>query len=492
MEAEPGQEWQTTLRLINSNPFPLKIRAQLRDFIPGPDGGTPQFLVPEENATATFANWIETEEFLEVPAEQTYELPITVRVPDNAQPGGHFAAILVSTESEASAGTGVGTTQAISSLLFLRVAGEISEVATIRSFRTTDYIVANPEATLELRIENRGNVHVQPQGEVVIYNMWGQERGIVPINKNSLFGNVLPDSVRTFRYTWSGEWSLADIGRYTAEAALTYGSNGKKTIFEQTTFWFIPFQWVAALTVFIIGFVLLLRWAIRAYIKRMFALAGIEPDRLSSIADTRADTTSDVTRSRKVSMVAPLEAGILDLRSDLQSASSREESRLVVIARFIARYRTFFIAALAITAAAGLIGWFIVTALDDQRDFVITTDNGTQTTAAEARALRNPVNTDAIEPPDGKYLTLVNQSGDPSITTRVERLLSGTDQLVTATEFDANVVEDRTVIVYPVSETERALALSKILNEAPISALSEDETRSTEIIVYIGSDAINW
>lgn len=495
VEATPGQVWQTNLRLINPNSFPLRIRAELREFVPGPDGGTPQFIEPDPNATSSFANWITTTESVDIPPERTIELPVSVAVPGDAEPGGHFAAVLLSTEAVTTSGTGVGTAQAISSLLFLRVAGDVIEQASVRSFRTTEYIVSDPEATFELRVENSGNVHVQPQGEIVIYNMWGQERGIIPINKQSAFGNVLPDSIRTYRFTWTGDWSLADIGRYTAEVALSYGSDAKKSIIGETVFWFIPLQWVAVVVLFIVGFILMLRWAIAAYIKRMFMLAGIEgaPPAHPGVTDAPLRTpNSEKVSSTKVSIVAPLEAGILDLRGSLKQAADEEESKVVVVLAFVRQYRTFFIAVLSILAALAVIIWFFMAAFTPTRDFVITSESGAETSAAEARATRNPPSVFPTPSRGTPYLTLINRSGDPAALERVSRLIGGARQTITATEVDEGVVESRTVIVYPITETERALLLSKVLNEAPISALADSETRSSEIIVYIGSDAVNW
>jgi hypothetical protein len=493
VEAQPGQEWQTELRLINSNSFPLELSVAVQNFSPGPDGATPQFMDPDVDDQSLFANWIETDTSIIVPPEQTYELPIQVSVPADAEPGGHFAALLVSTNSANSGGTSVGTAQAISSLLFLRVAGDVSEIASIRSFRTTDYLVANPEATVELRVKNSGNVHIQPQGEIVLYNMWGQERGIIPINKQSAFGNVLPDSIRTYRFTWTGEWSITDIGRYTVEAALVYGSTGKKTIYDQTYFWFIPIQWLLLVVLFIVGFILLLRWAIRAYINHMFTIAGIDPAHPDTEPRTiDAVPESEAVTSKKVSVIAPLEEGLLDLRGNLKMAAAHEETKLAVLTAFIVRYKLFFLAVAAIIGALAIIIWFVTAAMSPERDFVITSDDGRETTAEQARATRNPISDAQTGALEGQFLTLINRSGDQVAEDRVRRLLDGGNQVITASDFDPNITESRTVIVYPVSETERALVLSKILNEAPISALSDSETRSREIIIYIGSDAVNW
>ena len=31
-------------------------------------------------------------------------------------------------------------------------------------------------------------MHIQPQGDIKIFNMWGQERGVIPVNRQTMFG----------------------------------------------------------------------------------------------------------------------------------------------------------------------------------------------------------------------------------------------------------------------------------------------------------------
>ena len=232
MSANPTQEWTSTVRVINPNPYELKVFANVVNFRPQGEDGQGRFvpIVEEESKGKSMAEWVDvTREEIIIPAEQTKELPFTITVPEDAPPGGHFAAMLIGTKPpEERSSSQMVTSQIVTSLLFLRVTGDVNEDGDIRSFRTADRVIEKPEAIFELRFENKGNVHILPQGEIQIKNMWGQERGIIPINRNTLFGNVLPDSVRQYRFSWTGEWSIADMGRYTAIASLAYGEDVRK------------------------------------------------------------------------------------------------------------------------------------------------------------------------------------------------------------------------------------------------------------------------
>ena len=102
----------------------------------------------------------------------------------------------------------------VSSLLFVNIKGDVVESGRIREFSTSQSLYQTPNVDFSVRFENTGNTHVHPQGEVTIYNMWGKERGQVMINnQDDDFGNVLPQSIRRFQFSWSGEQSLFDMAR---------------------------------------------------------------------------------------------------------------------------------------------------------------------------------------------------------------------------------------------------------------------------------------
>ena len=247
MSIDPNQEWRSSLRVININPFDLTVYVDVVNFLPQGEGGEGRFVpvTPSEDGGTTLAEWFTvTKEPILIPQEQSVEIPLVVRAPEDASPGGHFAAILVGTKplvpEEGQAR--VQTSQMVTSLFFARVSGDVIESGSIREFTTTGKYFNSPEANFELRFENKGNVHLKPQGDIRITNMWGEERGVVPINQNSSFGNVLPESVRKFNFSWKGEWSIADIGRYTAIATLAYGADDRQFASAETTFWVIPFK----------------------------------------------------------------------------------------------------------------------------------------------------------------------------------------------------------------------------------------------------------
>jgi uncharacterized membrane protein len=345
----PGDIWQSSVKIVNVNPYPLTVYAEVVNFAPTGEGGQGRFIpiLEKSENKATIAEWIEMGSGpYTIAPEQTSDLSFFVEVPKDAAPGGHYAAILITTQPSAPTNgevLSVQTAQTVTSLFFVRIEGDVDENGLIREFRTTKSFLPRPEAEFSLRFENKGNVHLQPKGDIVITNMWGTERGIIPVNYQTHFGNVLPNSIRDFTFVWKSEFGIADVGRYKAIATLAYGENGVKSVTTTTYFWVIPIKATLITVVTLALFIALIVWMIKAYVRRMLTLAGVD---VTASEELKGSTLN----YKKVS--APLRSGVLDLR---QRLSDVEESidMLSTIIQFVLQYKKFFISVVV------LIGIFI-------------------------------------------------------------------------------------------------------------------------------------
>lgn len=347
LSVDPGDVWQSSVRVVNTNNVPLTVYAEAVNFVPEGEYGLGKFMpvLHDPDIKATLAEWIEISEGpYTIPRGESKDISFFVDVPEDAAPGGHFAAILISTEPPQETGVPLAlvTTQTVAALFFARIEGNVIEDASIREFSVLDRSIELPEAEFSLRFENKGNVHLQPKGDIVITNMWGKERGVIPINHNTHFGNVLPASIRDFRFSWKGENSLTDIGRYKAVAALAYGEDGVKSVSSITYFWIIPVKGALITLGTLLIFIYAISWMIRRYVRNMLLLAGVDPDQPSEARTQRSDKSSLKLTSYKT-MSAPLRTGALDLRTNLRNASELRDVLGVVI-DFIKRYYRFFVA----------------------------------------------------------------------------------------------------------------------------------------------------
>jgi hypothetical protein len=163
----PGEIWRSNLKVINTNTFPLQLYVEPAHFAATGERGqgtvVPIRDIPEHESL--LVHWIRAEEpSIVVPPGESRDIPFTVAVPDDASPGSHFAALQVSTvPPDVTNAAGLSTAQVISSLLFVRVAGDVTEAASVRSFTAEHSFGTEPSTQLSLRIQNDGNVHVQPE-----------------------------------------------------------------------------------------------------------------------------------------------------------------------------------------------------------------------------------------------------------------------------------------------------------------------------------------
>ena len=109
------------------------------NFIPQGERGHSAFLPILESSDSgqTLAEWMTVPtEAITVEPEQSANIPVNIAVPADASPGGHYAAVMVGTRPPDTDGAvAVTTSQLISSLFFLRIAGDVVEDASIRTFR---------------------------------------------------------------------------------------------------------------------------------------------------------------------------------------------------------------------------------------------------------------------------------------------------------------------------------------------------------------------
>jgi hypothetical protein len=500
MSAVPSQAWNSSVQVINNNPQDITVYASVVNFAPQGETGSGKFLPVFESFTEgkTLAEWITvSDEPYLVSRKSSVSIPIILNVPEDAAPGGHYAAIMVGTRPvDRDQSFQVATLQIVTSLFFVRVAGDVVESGVIRTFRAEESFVDIPEIDFEVRFENKGNVHLQPQGNIVITNMWGKERGIVPINHQTHFGNVLPDSIRQFKFSWKGEQSFVDIGRYKAILTLAYGQNEPDSVTEAIYFWVIPIKSVLTMLSSLIVILLLVSWSVRVYIKRVLELLG--PQRNATVPQ-RIPREGDVLVRGRASVGAPISGGVSDIKDRLARTQAFLDTMRTLI-KFISLYKKFFGSVLLLGIAFIVIWYYLTEVTTIQRDYEITIDNRDtkvilsseeiiyDTTEAET-PVKSSVELEFKESPQVFELMLINSSDTPGVAAVLQQELEAQGYVIESLKSDFEKSKSRSVIVYDVDVQAEALALSQILGGVLLSARPSDtETVPSTISIYIGNE----
>ncbi len=375
MTITPGEQWSSFIKLVNVNNFPITLYASAVNFEAnrnenGKGKFTPLLSQDPEYKSTSLAGWIDvTGDPITIGAGDTVRLPFSINPPDNAPPGGHYAAILIGNQPviDPTEGSGIAVSSLISSLIFARVQGDVIEAGDIREFATEQIFYQEPEASFSIRFENTGNVHLLPQGDITIYNMWGKKRGIVPVNQKTTFGNVLPNTVRKFDFVWRGEGSPLEIGRYRAVTTLSYGNDQRRNISAATAFWVVPFVPVLSIlgTILLLG--LSIVWFIRLYIKRALSNEA----RALGYKSAKLETHKMPKKTR--ALTQPLVDGVMDLRNITLEEGSNE--RRLSFPGFLKKYRLFFLFLLVVIAGIILLRLFFAEVLISERAFEIQVDS---------------------------------------------------------------------------------------------------------------------
>lgn len=504
IKATPGQTWTSEIKIVNNNLHDLTVYLETVNFTASEESGRPAFIPINANDTKgeTLAEWIEaTPEGVFVPKQKSVSVPFSVTVPVDAPPGGHYAAILVGTKPNKGEGNNaaqVQTSQFVTSLLFLKVDGTIIEKGLIRSFVADKSIVQTPEASFTARFENQGNVHLQPQGDIQIFNMWGQERGVIPVNQRTQFGKVLKETIREYNFGWKGDVSLFDLGRYTAIMSLTYGEDQRQTISNTTYFWVIPYSLILFTLLGLTLFFGIIIFSIKLYIKSVLESAGV-----SSGSSVRKKTWSKIDSNAVVvesytRATVPIRKSLSKLSSDFLTANTAL-SRAGAIVQYVMSIRLFWLFSLAIIGALIIISLYYKSWSDNEREFEVSIlDNDVSTRVMNSEQvfyerlpeLPNVYVRELSEVDNLSKITVevYNQSGVIGTGAKLTKKLESFGLSNIKIDSDFTNLNDRTVIVYSSELQEVALALRREFGEEAL--ISAESTEINKIKIFVGKDLL--
>jgi len=263
LNVDPAKSTSFELKVRNITSSELVVTPTVDDFVAAGEDGQPKLLLNStEPNPLGLKSWVAALPQIKLAPQEAKSVKITLNVPSDASPGGHYGVVRFTGAAPDIDTTGVSLSASIGSLILANVSGNVVTKASVESFYTAQngksksMFETGPIQFVE-RIKNEGNVHIKPLGTIRITNTFGKEVGVISINEKG--GNVLPNSTRKFEQTFN-KGRL--FGRYKAEASIQYSG---QTMTSSLTFWVIPYKMIAiclgALFLIIAG----LRWGIKRY-----------------------------------------------------------------------------------------------------------------------------------------------------------------------------------------------------------------------------------
>lgn len=279
--SNPGDTIAETLRLYNDTDTDKTYYPVYYDFTaPKDESGSPMFVAEGTMATSSsLASWFKRLEPVSIKARGKQEVVMTIDVPQTAEPGGHYGALLFSDQPTDISNTNIGVGSQTGPLVLVNVFGDIKEELEILNFSASKFAASLP-IEFTLRLNNTGSVHQTPTGNISIRGWWPKEV-TVPVNNQKL-SHVLPHSVRKLNYSWTSngdrpegflskvkyEWQNLAFGRFEAGIDLNYGIAKDGAVAARTTFWIVPYHLLFAILLVVVAILVLLKLYTNVVISR--------------------------------------------------------------------------------------------------------------------------------------------------------------------------------------------------------------------------------
>lgn len=262
IEIKPGQtiiqEITVTNRISDNRTFKLEVE----DISGSSDASSAASLTGEARGPYSIRDYISfPEETFTLKLGERARIPVTITMPPNAEAGGYYGSVLVSTIRDSGSTDVVAPHSPIiarvGSLFFLTVPGDTkTEGKTLEVSLIGDkWWYEHGPIQLGILYENTGSVHVNPYGELAVKNMFGEEVGFIELEP----WFVLPASLRLREITWDREFLL---GRYTVVAQV---NRGYEDIIDEVSvsFWVLPWKIVGGM--FFVLFIII--FSLRAFFR---------------------------------------------------------------------------------------------------------------------------------------------------------------------------------------------------------------------------------
>jgi hypothetical protein len=294
ISGERGQTINGELELFNEEKEAKTFYSSFAAFEAAGETGAPRFFPAAEG----LATWIKVPTQITLDPQERKVIPFSIQIPQNADPGGHFAAIFWGTSPPKTQEGGQVTIGAKTGILVLltipggevKAGGGLLEFRTVGKQKTFTFL----PITFIYRFQNVSTDRIKPEGEIKIKNILGMTSVTLPANKKE--GNVLPNSIRKFEVIWETlnnakveetlnnakkigffeavkkEWSDFHFGPYKANLRLQYGAKNEEAK-ASFLFFIIPWQLLIIIIIVLI-FVLITGWfGIKKYNRWIIAKA---------------------------------------------------------------------------------------------------------------------------------------------------------------------------------------------------------------------------
>ncbi len=238
----------------NNTRAPIAIKVYAQNFGTVGLNGNISFFVDKSRLAS--ASWFSFPNLnYAVPPKGTIDVPIEIKVPKDATPGGHYVTVFFQSLNTEKLNSNVGVISRLGSLFFITIGGNINYNSRINniSIKTNTLHFSNfyfplfniPTINTETVIQNLGNTYINEHGYLSVKSSGKSKNFNLPVHL------ILQNEKRILDKNIAYNFN---IGSYTISSTLLYGYNQRSKIIKNI--YIIPIYLIILLT-FLIGFCIL-------------------------------------------------------------------------------------------------------------------------------------------------------------------------------------------------------------------------------------------
>lgn len=252
LSALPGAILQETIKIRNESAAEMAFDVKASDFIVNNNQGTPIAVDEAVSGRWSLASWITASpKKILLQPQETAAINLIISLPENALPGGHYAMITYNPNTEGLMniqGSGSAIIQKVGTLIYFNVIGDITEAANLKQFQVDKPFKYYGPTAITAEIENLGDIHFAPQGQLTITNLLGKTVFSGQLEEK----NIFPFASRLYDWEFPGKYHL---GRYAAKLEASAGST-QIPLHGLIYFWIVPVKELSAVLIVLILIVL--------------------------------------------------------------------------------------------------------------------------------------------------------------------------------------------------------------------------------------------
>jgi len=268
LKLQPGDKYNGELVTWNLSQEPAKYKILVKGFKQIDNTpGTAVLLSDEEEQKSLYSasSWITVnKDSIELVPNKNEKILYEINVPKNATKGEYHAMISLISENYVKSNDTATLTNVSSGMpILIRIGDNFVESAELLTFKTSKNIYEKPSVLFTTIINNTGDTHISPTGEIVLTNIFNKEIARIKFNANSQ--SLLRDNTGNYTTQWTDKLITENkqlaVGPIKAELIVTYRElqPGFAPLLAQTSFYIIPWKYILLFAITIALIVVLVK-----------------------------------------------------------------------------------------------------------------------------------------------------------------------------------------------------------------------------------------